>query len=140
MNFGSPLCPSLHTITPFSRISLAKLKSGVTLPGLHHGDSELMKKFLSLLFVLLASVVLASAEPGTVIRVYRNSFMVRSTITPASATHPHGTNHIEHFLVTPATKFFVNGNKGSFADVKNGVHVNVKSHSGVDADRVDIVP
>jgi hypothetical protein len=107
---------------------------------IHRGDRELMRKFLSPLFVLLASVVVASAEPGTVIRVYRNSFLVRSTITPASATHPHGTNHIEHFLVTPATKFFVNGNKGSFADVKNGVHVNVKSHSGVDADRVDIVP
>jgi hypothetical protein len=107
---------------------------------IHRGDSELMRKFLSPLFVLLASVVLASAEPGTVIRVYTNSFVVRSTITPPSATQPHGTNHIEHFLVTPATKFFVNGNKGSFADVKNGVHVNVKSHSGVDADRVDIVP
>ena len=97
-------------------------------------------KFLSPLFILLASVVLASAEPGTVIRVYTNSFLVRSTITPPSATHPRGTHRIEHFIVTPATKFFVNGNKGSFADVKNGVHVNVKSHSGVDADRVDIVP
>ena len=104
------------------------------------GVSELMRKFLSPLFVLLASVVLASAEPGTVIRVYINSFLVRSTITPTSATHPRGTHRIEHFIVTPATKFFVNGNKGSFADVKNGVHVNVKSHSGVDADRVDIVP
>ena len=104
------------------------------------GDSELMRKFLSPLFVLLASVVLASAEPGTVIRVYTNTFLVRSTITPPSATHPRGTHRIEHFGVTPATKFFVNGNKGSFADVKNGVHVNVKSHSGVDADRVDIVP
>jgi hypothetical protein len=107
---------------------------------IYRGDSELMRKFLSPLFVLLASVVLASAEPGTVIRVYTNSFVVRSTVVPPSATHPRGTNHIEHFLVTPATKFFVNGNKGSFADVKNGVHVNVKSHSGVDADRVDIVP
>jgi hypothetical protein len=104
------------------------------------GDSKLMKKFLSPVFVLLASVVLASAEPGTVIRVYTNSFLVRSTITPPSATHPRGTHRIEHFIVTAATKFFVNGNKGSFADVKNGVHVNVKSHSGVDADRVDIVP
>ena len=104
----------------------------------HH--SELMRKFLSLFFVLLASVVLVSAEPGTVIRVYRNSFLVRSTITPPDATHPRGTHRIEHFIVTPATKFFVNGNKGSFADLKNGVHVNVKSHSGVDADRVDIVP
>ena len=104
------------------------------------GDSELVRKFLSPLFVLLASVVLASAEPGTVIRVYTNSFLVRSTITPPSATHPRGTHRIEHFIVTPATKFFVNGNKGSFANVKNGVHVNVKSHSGVDADRVDIVP
>jgi hypothetical protein len=101
---------------------------------------KLMRKFLSSLFVLLASVVLTSAEPVTVIRVYKNSFLVRSTITSPSATHPHGTNRIKHFLVTPATKFFVNGNKGSFADVKNGVHVNVRSHSGVDADRVDIVP
>jgi len=104
------------------------------------GVSELMKKFLFPLFFLLASVVLASAEPGTVIRVYTDSFLVRLTIAPPSATHPRGTHHIEHFIVTPATKFFVNGNKGSFADVKNGVHVNVKSHSGVDADRVDIVP
>ena len=104
------------------------------------GDSELVRKFLSPLFVLLASVVLASAEPGTVIRIYTNSFLVRSTITPPSATHPRGTHRIEHFIVTPATKFFVNGNKGSFANLKNGVHVNVKSHSGVDADRVDIVP
>jgi len=104
------------------------------------GDRELIRKFLSPLFILLASVVLASAEPGTVIRVYTNSFLVRSTITPPSASHPRGTHRIEHFIVTPATKFFVNGNKGSFADVKNGVHVNVKSHSGVDADRVDIVP
>ena len=55
------------------------------------GDSELMRKFLSPVFVLLASVVLASAEPGTVIRVYTNSFVVRSTITPPSATHPRGT-------------------------------------------------
>ena len=104
------------------------------------GNSELMRKFLSPLFVLLASVVLASAEPGTVIRIYANSFLVRSTITPPNATHPRGTHHIDHFIVTSVTKFFVNGNKGSFADVKNGVHVNVKSHSGVDADRVDIVP
>ena len=104
------------------------------------GVRELMRKFLSPLFVLLASVVLASAEPGTVIRVYTNSFLVRLTIAPPSATHPRGTHHIEHFIVTPATKFFVNGNKGSFADVKNGVHVNVKSHSGLDADRVDVVP
>jgi hypothetical protein len=51
-----------------------------------------------------------------------------------------GISRIEHFLVTPETKFFINGNKGSFTDVKTGVHVNVKSHSGVDADRVDIVP
>ena len=107
---------------------------------IHRGDSELMRNFLSILFVLLASVVLASAELGTVIRVYAHSFVVRSTTTPPSATHPHGTNRIEHFLVTPATKFFVNGNKGSFADVKNGVHVDVKSHSGMDADRVTIVP
>lgn len=99
-----------------------------------------MKNFLSLLFVLLASIVLASAEPGTVIRVYTSSFIVRSKISPPSATHPRGTSRIEHFLVTPATKFFVNGNKGSFADVKSGVHVNVKSHAGEDADRVDIVP
>jgi hypothetical protein len=125
---------------PFSRISLAKLKSGITLPDLHRSDSELMRKFLSLLFVLLASIELVSAEPGTVIRVYRNSFVVRSTITLPSATHARGTSRIEHFVVTPATKFFINGNKGSFTDVKNGVHVNVKTHSGVDADRVDIVP
>jgi hypothetical protein len=125
---------------PFSGISLAKLKSGITLPELNHSDGEFMRKFLSLLFVLLASIVLASAEPWTVIRVYRNSFMVRSTVTPPSATHPSGTSHIEHFFVTPATKFFINGNKGSFTDVKNGIHVNVKSHSGGNADRVDIVP
>src|SRR5271165_2414802 len=99
-----------------------------------------MRKVLSPLFVLMVSVVLASAEPGTVIRVYTDSFLVRSSITPPSATHPRGIHRIEHFIVTPATKFFVNGNKGSFAVVKNGVHVNVKSHSGVDADRVDIVP
>ena len=88
----------------------------------------------------MVSVVLASAEPGTVIRVYGNSFLVRSTITLPSATNPRGTSHIEHFVVTPATKFFINGKRGSFTDVKSGVHVNVKSHSGVDADRVDIVP
>jgi hypothetical protein len=99
-----------------------------------------MRKVLSPLFVLMVSVVLASAEPGTVIKVYTNSFLVRWTLTPPSATHLRGTHRIKHFIVTPATKFFVNGNKGSFADVKNGVHVNVKSHSGVDADRVDIVP
>lgn len=122
------------------RISLAKLNGGTTLLPRRCDDSELMRKLLSLPFVLLASVALASAEPGTVIRVYTNSFVVRSTITPPSATHPRGTNRTQHFLVTPATQFFVNGNKGSFADVKTGVHVNVKSHSGVDADRVDIVP
>ena len=99
-----------------------------------------MRKFLFLLFVLLASIVLVSAEPWTVIGVSRNSFMARSTITPPSATSSRGTSHIEHFLVSPATKFFINGNKGSFADVKTGVHVNVKSHSGVEADRVAIVP
>ena len=99
-----------------------------------------MRKFLSLLFVLLASIVLVSAEPWTVIGVYKNSFMVRSTITLPSATSSRGTSRIEHFVVTPATKFFINGNKGSFTDVKNGVHVNVKSHSRFDADRVDIVP
>jgi hypothetical protein len=98
-----------------------------------------MRKFLPSLSVLLASIALASAEPWTVIRVYRNSFIVRSTATLPSATHPRGTNRIEHFVVTQATKFFINGNKGSFTDVKNGVHVNVKSHSG-DADRVDVVP
>ena len=100
---------------------------------------KLMRQFLRLPFVLLASVVLASAEPWTVLRVYRNSFLVRSKATPPSATHPRGTHHIKYFRVTPATKFFVNGNQGSFADLKNGVHVNVKSHGG-DADRVDIVP
>jgi hypothetical protein len=99
-----------------------------------------MRKFLSLLFVLLASIVLVSAEPWTVIAVSRNSFMVRSTITLPGETDPRGTSRIEHFLVTPATKFFINGNKGSFTDVKNGVHVNVKSHSRFAADRVDIVP
>jgi hypothetical protein len=99
-----------------------------------------MRKFLFLLFFLLASIVLVSAEPWTVIGVSRNSFMVRSTITLPSATNSRGTSHIEHFLVTPATKFFINGNKGSFTDVKNGVHVNVKSHSRFAADRVDIVP
>jgi hypothetical protein len=99
-----------------------------------------MRTFLSLLFVLLASIVLVSAEPWTVIGVSRNSFMVRSTITPPSATNSRGTSRIEHFIVTPATKFFINGNKGSFTDVKTGVHVNVKSHSRYDADRVDIVP
>ena len=99
-----------------------------------------MRKLLSALFVLLASVVLVSAEPGIVIRVYKNSFVIRSMTSPPSATHPRGTNRIEHFLVTSATRFFVNGNIGSFSDLKNGVHVNVKSRSGVDADRVDIVP
>jgi hypothetical protein len=98
-----------------------------------------MRKFSSTLFVLLVSIVLASAEPWTVIRVYSNSFAVRSTITPPDAMHPHGASRIEHFLVTPATKFFVNGNKSSFADLKKGVHVNVESHSGT-ADRVRIVP
>jgi hypothetical protein len=100
-----------------------------------------MRKLLSALFVLLASVVLlVSAEPGTVIRVYKNSFVVRSMTSPPSATHSRGTYRIEHFLVTSATRFFVNGKIGSFSDLKNGVRVNVKSHSGVDADRVDIVP
>jgi hypothetical protein len=126
-------------MTPFSRISLAKLKSGITLPDLYQSDSELMRKFLSSLFVLLVSIAFVSAETWTVIRVYRNSFIVRSTASPPSATHPRGTNRIEHFLVTQATKFSINGNKGSFTDVKNGVHVNIKSHAG-DADRVDIVP
>jgi hypothetical protein len=98
-----------------------------------------MRKFIPSLSVLLASIALVSAEPWTVIRVYRNSFIVRSAATLPSATYPRGTNRIEHFVVTPATKFFINGNKRSFADLKNGVHVNVKSHSG-DADRVDIVP
>ena len=98
-----------------------------------------MRKFLSLLFFLLASIVLASAEPWTVIGVYRSSFMVRSTITLPSASNSRGTSRIDHFVVSPTTKFFINGNKGSFTDVKNGVHVNVKSHSG-DADRVDVVP
>jgi len=103
-------------------------------------DIELMRTFSSTLFVLLASMVLASADPSTVIRVYSSSFVVRSTITPPDATHPHGTSRIEHFLVTPATKFFVNGNEGSIADLKTGVHVNVESHSGTSADRVEIVP
>jgi hypothetical protein len=107
---------------------------------LYHSDGELMRKFLALLFVLLATIVLVSAEPWTVIGVYSSSFMVRSTITLPSAANSRGTSRIDHFLVTRATKFFVNGNKGSFADVKNGVHVNVKSHSRFDADRVDIVP
>jgi len=127
-------------MTTFLRIPLAKPKSGITLPHLHGSDSDLMRKLLSLLFVLLASIVSVSAEPATVIRVYASSFVVRSTITLPSATQPRGTSRIEHFLVTPATKFFVNGKKGSFADVKTGVHVNVESHAGVDADRVDIVP
>jgi hypothetical protein len=126
-------------MTPLFSISLAKLKSGFTLLDLYHSNSELMKKFLSSLFVLLASIVLVSAEPWTVIRVYRNSFIVRSTVSLPSATYPRGTRDIEHFVVTPATKFFINGNKGSFTDLKKGVHVNVKSHSG-GADRVDIVP
>jgi hypothetical protein len=98
-----------------------------------------MRKFLSFLFVLLASIALVSAETWTVIRIYRNSFVARSTATFPSFTHPRGTNRIEHFVVTQATKFFINGKKGSFTDVKNGIHVDVKSHSG-DADRVDIVP
>jgi hypothetical protein len=99
-----------------------------------------MRQFLSTLFVLLTSIVLASAEPWTVIRVYSHSFLVRSTIAPPDAMHPRGTSRIEHFLVTPATKFFVDGHKGSFADLKRGVHVNVESHSGTSADRVEIVP
>ncbi len=131
---------------PFRWFSLAKLKSAIVLLHLYDNDSQLMRKFLSFpLFVLLASVVLVSGEPWTVIRVYKNSFMVRSTTlarSPATlpnATPPRGTTRIEHFSVTQSTKFFVNGNKGSFTDVRNGVHVNVKSHSG-DADRVDVVP
>jgi hypothetical protein len=84
-------------------------------------------------------MALVTAEPWTVIRVYRNSFVVRSAATPPTATSARGTRRIEHFVVTPSTKFFINGNKGSFTDVKNGLHVNVKSHSG-DADRVDVVP
>jgi hypothetical protein len=99
-----------------------------------------MRKLLSTLFVLLALVVFVSAESGTVIRIYKNSFIVRSMISPPSAAHPRGVIHIEHFLVTSGTQFFVNGNKGSFANLKNGAHVNVKSRSGEDADRVDIVP
>ena len=126
-------------MTAFSRISLAKLKSAIRLPDLYHRDSELMSKFLSSLSALLASIALVSAEPWTVIRVYRNSFIVQSTATVPSDTHPRGTKRIEHFVVTQSTRFFINGNKGSFTDVKNGVHVNVKSHSG-DADRVEIVP
>jgi hypothetical protein len=118
-----------------------KLRSGIIVPtGRIGGDTEPMRKLPSTLFVFLASIVLASAEPWTVIRVYSNSFVVRSTITPPDAMHPHGTSRIEHFSVTPATKFFVNGNKGSFADLKSGVHVNVESHSGTKADRVEIVP
>jgi hypothetical protein len=109
------------------------------MPDLYHSHRELMRTFLSFLFIFLASIAFVSAETWTVIRVYRNSFIVRSTASPPSATHPRGTNRIEHFLVTQATKFSINGNKGSFTDVKNGVHVNVKSHAG-DADRVDIVP
>ena len=98
-----------------------------------------MRTFLSFLFVFLASIASVSAETWTVIRTYRNSFVVRSTASPPSATYPRGTNRIEHFVVTQRTKFFINGSKVSFADVKNGLHVSVKSHSG-DADRVDIVP
>jgi hypothetical protein len=98
-----------------------------------------MRTFLFSLFIFLASLALVSAETWTVIRTYRNSFVVRSAASPPSATYPRGTNRIEHFVVTRTTKFFVDGTKGSFTDVKNGVHVNVKSHSG-DADRVDIVP
>ena len=128
-----------HGLT-FTEVHRNLLPSALYEHATRRGVSELMRKFLSPLFVLLASVVLASAELGTVIRVYAHSFVVRSTTTPPSATHPHGTNRIEHFLVSPATKFFVNGNKGSFADVKSGLHVDVKSHSGVDADRVDIIP
>jgi hypothetical protein len=85
-------------------------------------------------------MALVSAEPWTVIRVYSKSFVVRSAITPPDAMHPRGTSRIEHFSVTPTTKFFVNGNKGSFADLKRGAHVNVESHSGASADRVEIVP
>jgi hypothetical protein len=97
------------------------------------------KLFLSSLLILLASVALVSAESWTVIRIYRNSFIVQSAATPPSAKYPRGTKRLEHFVVTGATKFFINGNKGSFTDVKNGVHVNVRSHSG-EAERVDIVP
>jgi hypothetical protein len=98
-----------------------------------------MRKLLSSLFILLASMALVSAESWTVIRIYKNSFIVQSAATPPSANYPRGTKRIEHFAVTRATKFFLNGNKGSFTDVKNGVHVNVKSNSG-EAARVDIVP
>jgi hypothetical protein len=98
-----------------------------------------MRTFLSFLFVFLASIASVSAETWTVIRTYRNSFVVRSAASPPSATYPRGNRRIEHFVVTQSTKFFINGNRGSFTDVKNGVHVSVKSHSG-DADRVNIVP
>ena len=99
-----------------------------------------MRTLLPSFFIFLASIALVSAETWTVIRTYRNSFIVRSTATLPSAHYPRGTTRIEHFVVTRATKFFINGNKGSFTDVKNGVHVNVKSHSCLDADRVDVVP
>ena len=97
------------------------------------------KLFLSSLFILLASVALVSAESWTVIRIYRNSFIVQSAATPPSAKYPRGTKRIEHFVVTRGTKFFINGNKGSFTELKNGVHVKVRSDSG-EAERVDIVP
>ena len=59
---------------------------------------------------------------------------------PHCAFPAYNTDTVETAYTNWKTKFFVNGNKGSFADVKNGLHVDVKSHSGVDADRVDIVP
>ena len=95
-----------HSLLVQAPFLFAKLKSGIHIGSQPHcGDIESMRKFSSTLFVLLASMALASAEPGTVIRVYSNSFIVRSAITPPDAMHPHGTSRIEHFLVTPATKF-----------------------------------
>ena len=74
-------CPLPRMIPLLRGFSLAKLKSAIRLPDLYHSDRELMRKFLSSLFVLLASMALVSAETWTVIRIYKTSFIVRSTAT-----------------------------------------------------------
>jgi len=106
-----------------------------------------MKKFYSVIFALIATATLAFAAPGTVTKVSGNSFTVHWTIDTSGKITAHGMaggqylggSREKTFTVTPTTVYTVNGGKGSFANVKKGVHVIVKAHSGI-ADRVDIVP
>jgi hypothetical protein len=106
-----------------------------------------MKKFYSVIFALIATATLAFAAPGTVTKVSGNSFTVHWTIDTSGKITAHGMaggqylggSREKTFTVTPNTVYTVNGGKGSFANVKKGVHVIVKAHSGI-ADRVDIVP